>query len=467
MLSAIGVKSIEDLFSEIPAKVRMQRPLNLNAPMSEHALLREMRRMAGANGDLTQYVSFMGAGAYDHYIPAALRTIANRQEFVTAYTPYQAEVSQGVLQSIFEYQSMITALTAMDVSNASMYDGATAMAEAANMCAVETRRDRILVSETVHPEYRAVLDNYAWARGYKVEVVPAANGVTDAAAVAKMVAGAGAGADGTGAGTGADGAGTGAGAACLIVQTPNFYGIVEDLAALFQTAHDHKALTVAVVDPLALGILEAPGNQGADVVVGEGQALGNPVSFGGPFLGFMACRDSLIRRLPGRVVGMTKDHDDRRGFVLTLQTREQHIRREKATSNICSNQALNALTACVYLSLIGKEGLREVGVQCINRAHYAAERIAALPGYKLAYPKAPFFKEFLVETPLPARRIFDKLSEQQILAGVPMDTFGKVGKAGERSGGVKAGENQLLIAVTESRTREEIDALVRALEGLK
>ena len=456
MLSAIGVKSIGDLFSEIPAKVRMQRPLNLNAPMSEHALLREMRRMAGVNGDLTQYVSFMGAGAYDHYIPAALRTIVNRQEFVTAYTPYQAEVSQGVLQSIFEYQSMITALTAMDVSNASMYDGATAMAEAANMCAVETRKDRILVSETVHPEYRAVLDNYAWARGYRVEVVPAANGVTDVAAAAKMVAGAGAEADGVG-----------AACACLIVQTPNFYGIVEDLAALFQTAHDHKALTVAVVDPLALGILEAPGNQGADIVVGEGQALGNPVSFGGPFLGFMACREALIRRLPGRVVGMTKDHDDRRGFVLTLQTREQHIRREKATSNICSNQALNALAACVYLSLIGKEGLREVGVQCINRAHYAAERITALPGYKLVYPKAPFFKEFLVETPIPARHIFDKLSKQKILAGVPMDTFEKVGKAGKRSECVKDGENRLLIAVTESRTREEIDALVRALEGLK
>ncbi|HAZ21017.1 MAG TPA: aminomethyl-transferring glycine dehydrogenase subunit GcvPA [Firmicutes bacterium] len=445
MLSAIGVKSIGDLFKEIPEKVRMQRPLNLGAPLSEHALLREMRRMAGANGDLTQYVSFMGAGAYDHYIPAALRTIVNRQEFVTAYTPYQAEVSQGVLQTIFEYQSMITALTAMDVSNASMYDGATAMAEAANMCAVETRKNRILVSGTVHPEYRAVLDTYAWARGYQVEVIPAANGVTDAAAVAKMAAEAG-------------------GAACVVVQSPNFYGIVEDLAALFQTAHDHKALTVAVVDPLALGVLEAPGNQGADIVVGEGQGLGNPVSFGGPFLGFMACREALIRRLPGRVVGMTKDHDDRRGFVLTLQTREQHIRREKATSNICSNQALNALSACVYLSLIGKEGLREVGVQCINRAHYAAERITALPGYKLVYPKAPFFKEFLVETPLPARRIFDKLSEQQILAGVPMDALAQVGNAGKSA---KAGENQLLIAVTESRTREEIDALVRALEGLK
>lgn len=434
MLSTIGVKSIGDLFNEIPEKVRMQRPLNLNEPLSEHALLREMSKMAATNGDLTQYVSFMGAGAYDHFIPAALRAIVNRQEFVTAYTPYQAEVSQGVLQSIFEYQSMITALTGMDVSNASMYDGATAMAEAANMCAAETRKDRILVSEAVHPEYRAVLDNYAWARGYQVEVVPALNGVTDGAAAAKMTAD---------------------GAACLIVQTPNFYGIVEDLSALFQTAHNHKALTVAVADPLALGILEAPGNQGADIVVGEGQALGNTVSFGGPFLGFMACREALIRRLPGRVVGMTKDHDGRRGFVLTLQTREQHIRREKATSNICSNQALNALTACVYLSLIGKEGLREVGVQCINRAHYAAERITALPGYKLVYASAPFFKEFLVETPVPARRILDRLSGKKILAGVPMDLFGK------------GRENQLLIAVTESRTREEIDALVRELEGLK
>mgnify|MGYP001298492369 CR=1 FL=1 len=463
MLSTIGVKSIEDLFKEIPAKVRMQRPLNLNAPMSEPAMLREMRKMAGANGDLTQYVCFMGAGAYDHYIPAALRTIVNRQEFVTAYTPYQAEVSQGVLQSIFEYQSMITALTAMDVSNASMYDGATAVAEAANMCAVETRKNRILVSATVHPEYRAVLESYAWARGYHVEVVPAANGVTDAAAVAKMLAGVGAGADGAGAEAGA-----GAGAACLIVQSPNFYGIVEDIAALFQTAHDHKALTVAVVDPISLGILEAPGNLGADIVVGEGQGLGNTVSFGGPFLGFMACRDALIRRLPGRVVGMTKDHDNRRGFVLTLQTREQHIRREKATSNICSNQALNALAACVYLSLVGKEGLREVGVQCINRAHYAAERITALPGYKLVYPQAPFFKEFLVETPIPARRIFDKLSEQKILAGVPMDTFTKAANCAKcGDGSASSHENQMLIAVTENRTREEIDALVRALEGLK
>lgn len=434
MLARIGVSSVEELFREIPRTVRLSRPLDLPEPLSEPALIREMKRLAGASSNLDDFVSFMGAGAYDHFIPAALRSLLGRQEFVTAYTPYQAEVSQGVLQSIFEYQSLICAITGMDVSNASMYDGATAMAEAANMCAVQTRRNAILVSETVHPEFRAVLDTYAWARGYRVQTVPARDGITDLTEAARLCD---------------------TDAACIIIQSPNLFGHIEPLKAAAELAHAANSLAVAVVDPISLGILEAPGRLDVDIVVGEGQSLGNTPSFGGPFLGFMACRESLVRRLPGRVVGMTHDHDGRRGFVLTLQTREQHIRREKATSNICSNQALNALTACVYLSLIGKEGLREVALQCLNRSHYAAERIGRIPGFKLAYPSAPFFKEFLVETPRPADEILGRMAERRILPGVPMGRL------------VKGMDRHMLVAVTETRTKDEIDALVSGLEGLK
>lgn len=433
MLAKIGVSSVDDLFAGIPEHVRMKRPLNLGEPLSEPALLREMRRMAGENKNLDDYASFMGAGAYDHFIPAALRSILGRQEFVTAYTPYQAEVSQGVLQSIFEYQSMICALTSMDVTNASMYDGATAMAEAANMCAGQTRKNVILVSEAVHPEYRETLETYAWARGYTVQVVPLADGRTNMTEAAHMCE---------------------AGVACLIVQSPNLYGLVENLKEAADIAHAHKTLAVAVVDPISLGVLEAPGKLGIDVVAGEGQSLGNTPSFGGPFLGFLACNEALVRRIPGRVVGMTQDHDGRRGFVLTLQTREQHIRREKATSNICSNEALNALAACVYLSLIGKSGLGEVASQCLNRAHYAAGRIAALSGYKLAF-SGPFFKEFVIETPIAAEEVVRRLCDRGILAGVPLSRL------------MPGHDRQLIVAVTECRTKEEIDALVCGLEGLK
>lgn len=434
MLARIGVKSVDELFREIPSSLRLSRPLDLPEALSEPALLREMKRLASASSNLDDFVSFMGAGAYDHYIPAALRSLLGRQEFVTAYTPYQAEVSQGVLQTIFEYQSAICALTGMDVSNASMYDGATAMAEAANMCAGQTRRNTILVSGAVHPEYREVLNTYAWARSYRVNTVPTRDGVTDLAEAARMCD---------------------SDTACLIVQSPNVFGVVESLKSAAQAAHDGKALAVAVVDPISLGILEAPGNLDIDITVGEGQSLGNTPSLGGPFLGFMACRESLVRRLPGRVVGMTHDHDGRRGFVLTLQTREQHIRREKATSNICSNQALNALAACIYLSLVGKRGLQEVANQCLNRSHYAAERIGRISGYRLAYPSQPFFKEFVVETPRPADEILRRLAEHRILAGVPLNRL------------MKGMDRHLLIAVTETRTKEEIDALVSGLEGLK
>lgn len=434
MLAKIGISSVEDLFAEIPESVRLRRPLNLPEPMSEPALLREMRRLAGASADLDEYISFMGAGVYDHFIPAALRSILSRQEFVTAYTPYQPEVSQGVLQSIFEYQSMICSLTGMDVANASMYDGATAMAEAATMCVSQTRRNTILISETVNPEFRAVLETYAWARDYRVVTAPSMDGRTDADAIRGLM-------DGD--------------TACVIVQTPNFYGIIEKLDVFAEIAHAGKALAVAVVNPVSMGILESPARLGIDIVVGEGQSLGNTPSYGGPLLGFLACRDALVRRLPGRIVGMTHDHDGRRGFVLTLQTREQHIRREKATSNICSNQALNALAACVYLALIGKEGLRDVATQCLNRAHYAAGRIARIPGFTLKYPDAPFFHEFVVETPIPAAQVVQKLAERKILAGVPLDRL------------VKGAGHSLLVAVTESRTKEDIDALVSGLEGLK
>ena len=359
MLAAVGATGVEDLFAEVPAGVLMTRPLDLPAGLSEVELLADLRALAARTTPASELVSFVGAGIYDHYVPAVVDAITSRSEFQTAYTPYQPERSQGVLQSIFEFQTAICELTGMEVANASMYDAGTALAEAAILAGGQTRRGRVVLSAGVHPEYRQVVRTMAAAYGPQpVEVELAAGALTGRDALRAAVD---------------------ADTAAVVVQQPNFFGGLEDLAAAAAVAHDAGALFIAVVDPLSLGLLAPPGEAGADIVVGEGQSLGNPMNFGGPGLGFMAVTRNLMRRLPGRLVGETRDLEGRRGFVLTLQTREQHIRREKATSNICSNHALNALAAVVYLSWLGKKGLPELAEVCLRRAAYLRERLLALP----------------------------------------------------------------------------------------
>ncbi len=433
MLETVGVRSIEELFADIPAAVRQKRGFDLPPAMSEAELYSHMLDLAGANANFHEYVSFLGAGAYDHYIPAVVGHVLGRSEFYTAYTAYQPEVSQAVLQSIFEYQTMICELTGMDISNASMYDGATAMAEAAMIACGVTRRSKIVVARSVHPEYRAVIQTYA--RGGDLEVVEVdfqkESGQIDAAALAGHMPGAG----------------------CVLAQQPNFFGCIEDVQTIGEIAHKNGALFVVAVDPLSLGILRAPASYGADIVVGEGQSLGIPLSFGGPYLGFFAVTEKLMRRIPGRVVGATTDVRSQRGFVLTLQTREQHIRREKATSNICSNQALCALAATVYLSWLGKQGIQDLGRHCLQKAAYTKDRISALPGYKQAF-SAPHFKEFAVRCKVGTGTVLNELLKEKIIAGYALgNDYPEL-------------EDALLISVTEKRNRRQIDALVSGLEGL-
>jgi glycine dehydrogenase subunit 1 len=428
MLRAIGVERMEDLFAEIPQELRLQGLLNLPRGMDEIALRAHMHRLAGQNMDVSKCVCFLGAGIYDHFAPAVIEAILSRGEFLTAYTPYQPEVSQGLLQAMFEYQTMICKLTGMEVSNASMYDGATALAEAALMAWHHTGRRRIVVSQTVHPHYRHVVRTYASAADLEVQQIPGADGVT---AVDAHIP------DDT---------------ACVLWQHPNFYGNLEPMADLTALAHERRALAVVAVDPIALGILKPPGEYGVDVVVGEGQPLGLAMGFGGPLLGFYACKDEYIRRLPGRIIGETVDVEGRRGFVMTLRTREQDIRRERATSNICTNEALMALAAAVYLSTMGKQGLRKVANLCLQKAHYLAKRLTELPGVELVYPRARFFKEFVVSLPRPAEEVAQALLPNY-LAGLPLSRY----EAGR--------EHHLLIAVTEKRTRQEMDEFVHALRG--
>ncbi|HYF78136.1 MAG TPA: aminomethyl-transferring glycine dehydrogenase subunit GcvPA [Symbiobacteriaceae bacterium] len=434
MLRDIGVNSTEELFAaNIPADVRLQRPLNLPPALTEMEILSHVRDLTSSNANLQEYTCFLGGGAYDHYIPSAVDTFLQRGEFLTAYTPYQPEISQGVLQVIYEYQSMVCELTGMDLSNASMYDGASAMAEAAGMVVAQTGRKKVVVASSVHPNYRRVVKTYMHGIGVEVIEAPLDHCELDLnkleALITEDVAG-------------------------FIVQQPNFLGHVEQVRAIEQMVHAKGGLYVVAVDPISLGLLEAPANYGADIVVAEGQSLGNYVSFGGPYLGVMATRDKFSRRIPGRIVGATVDTRGQRSFVLTLQAREQHIRREKATSNICSNQALNALAATVYLTLVGKEGLREVATLSLQKAHYAAAQIAKLPGYAMAC-KSAFFKEFTVSCPQPADQINKQLLGKKILGGIPSSVdYPHI-------------TNAMTLAVTEKRTRAEIDALVAALGEVK
>lgn len=439
LLDAVGVGSVDELFAEVPPAVRFAGELALPSGVSEAELTAELTRLAAADCPASGLVSFLGAGVYDHHVPAIVEAIVGRGEFLTAYTPYQPERSQGVLQSIFEYQTAVCELTGMDVSNASMYDAGTALAEASFMAGGQTRRGRVVVSEGVHPEYREVLATESAGFGPRPQWSPlAAGAATDLAAL---------------------GAALGDDVAAVVLQQPNVFGALEDMEAAARLAHDAGALFVAVVDPLSLGLLVPPGDYGADVAVGEGQALGSPMGYGGPGLGFMAVTRKLMRRLPGRLVGETVDVEGRRGFVLTLQTREQHIRREKATSNICSNHALNALAAVVYLSWLGKEGLPVLAELCARRAAYLRERLLELPGVVL-YTAGPVFREFAVRLPMPAARLAEALVPRGFLAGVAMSRFAAA-FAGDAARGDL--DDVLLVAVTEKRTREQLDAFVAAV----
>jgi glycine dehydrogenase subunit 1 len=429
MLATIGVGSLEDLLAGIPPKARLSRPLALHPAMAETDLVRHLRGMAAANADADSHACFLGAGSYDHAIPSPINHMILRGEFFTAYTPYQPEASQGTLRSIFEYQTMMAELTGMDVANASIYDGASSLAEAALMAHAVTGRREIVLSRGVHPLYRRVVETYCEGPDLRLRDVPLGDGITDQDALRKAA---------------------GDATAAVLVQYPNFFGCLDDVRAAGEIAHAAGALLVVVADPVNLGLLTPPGALGADIVVGEGQGLGVPMSYGGPNLGVFAAKRELVRRMPGRLVGATVDRDGHRGFVLTLQTREQHIRREKATSNICTNVALCALMATIYVSILGKHGLRRVGELSTAKAHYAAAELAKVPGVRLRYG-APFFKEFTLELPKAPDRVVRRLLRDRILAGVPLRSFDRTMKQG------------LLVAVTEKRTREEIDAFAAAL----
>lgn len=430
MLSSIGVESFAELISSIPPQIRIKRPLDLPTPLSEVEISAHMRELSEENQDLGHNISFLGGGSYDHWVPAAVSSIIERNEYYTAYTPYQAEVSQGTLQTIYEYQSLICELTGMGVANASMYDGASATAEAALMSYSITGRDAILASDGLNPAYYQVLMTYVQGLGLRVRRIPLSAGRTDWNRLEEMLD---------------------EGVASVIIQNPNFLGAVEDLGQIGELVHKVGALLVMVVDPVSLGLLKPPGKYGADIAVGEGQALGNPTSFGGPYLGFFTCRREFLRRMPGRLVGATTDSQGRRGYVLTLQTREQHIRREKATSNICTNQALNALAATVYLTLLGRDGMRDLALLCLQKSHYAQKRIAEIDGFKSVYP-SPFFKEFVVNPPFSSERIIESLAQKGVFVGPDLGRFGM--------------GNGFLVATTEKRSKEEINLLVEGLEEM-
>ncbi|MGI6584716.1 MAG: aminomethyl-transferring glycine dehydrogenase subunit GcvPA [Gracilibacteraceae bacterium] len=430
MLESIGAKSTEDLFTDIPEELRLGRKLNLNNPLSEIELSEHMKSMSKKNKSTEDLICFLGAGAYDHYIPSVVKHLTMRSEFYTAYTPYQPEISQGTLQAIFEYQTMICSLTGMDVTNASMYDGATACVEAAMMAVENARRSSIIVSKTVHPEVRAVLKSYMRFRDVEVIEADMADGTTDVEKLKSLVE---------------------AGTAGVIVQNPNFFGIIEDLTEIEKMVHENKALLIDYVDPISLGILKSPGESGADIVAGEGQPLGNSLSFGGPYLGFLATTSKLMRKMPGRIVGQSEDVDGKRAFVLTLQAREQHIRRYKATSNICSNQGLNALAAAIYMTTMGKKGLKEVAEQSAKKAHYAMKLLTSSGKFKLLFNK-PFFKEFALVGETPSGKVNSELLKHNILGGFELEK-----KYPEL-------KNCLLICVTEKRTKAQIDKLAQVME---
>jgi len=429
MLAKVGAKSLDELFDVIPETVRLREPLNIPPAMTEMDLEAHLGRLASNNIGADRAVCFLGGGCYDHFVPAVVDVVAGRSEFYTAYTPYQAEASQGTLQTGFEYQSLICELSGMDVSNASMYEGATAATEACLMArAASGKTGSIVVSETVHPEYRQTLETYLVDLGTKLVVAPAKDGLTDPAALAKLID---------------------AQTACVLLQHPNFFGLLEPMDALVSAAKSAGVPVVQAFDPMSVGLLKRPGDYGVDVAVTEGQALGTPMQYGGPFLGVFACKNNFVRKIPGRVVGQTVDRRGNRCFVLTLQTREQHIRREKATSNICTNQGLLALRASVYLALMGPQGMKEAAELCWAKAHYAADRLSQVKGLSVRFSGA-FFKEFVLKTPGKAEQYLSPLLKAGFHAGVPLGRW------------YKGMDDCLLVAVTEKRTKDEIDRLADA-----
>lgn len=427
MLKVIGLSDIDSLFDAIPESVRLKRDLNVPKAQSEVELMKNLKVLSNKNLNVDNYTCFLGAGSYDHYIPSVIDQLLLRQEFFTSYTPYQPEISQGTLQVIFEYQTMISELTGLPVVNASMYDGATSMTEAAIMACESTKRTEILVAKSVHPENRQVLNTYAKFRDMTVTELNYENGQVDFEDLKNKLN------DNT---------------AAVIIQSPNFFGIIEDVKKAADIAHENKSLIILNADPISLALLKSPEESGVDIAVGEGQPLGNPMNFGGPTFGYMAVTEKLMRKIPGRIVGQTVDKEGNRGFVLTLQTREQHIRREKATSNICSNQALNALAATMYMTLMGKEGLRKVAELCYYKSHYAYDELIKTGKFSPVF-NAPFFKEFVVKSSEQVDKLNEKLLKKNVLGGY---------EVGLQYPELKGG---WMIAVTEKRTKEEIDDLVR------
>ena len=420
MLESIGLSSIDQLFSHIPDELKLKGELNLPSGMSELEVSSAMKKIAAKNVVFGSI--FRGAGAYDHYIPSIVKSVTGKEEFLTAYTPYQAEISQGVLQSIFEYQTMICELTGMDVSNASVYDGANAAAEAVNMCC-ERSRKVVFCSAAAHPDTIAVVKTYCWAAGHELVLLPVKDGKTDLDAMASQL--------------------DKKTSACLYLQSPNFFGQLEEMEKAAEMIHSVGAKLIAGCNPIALGLLKTPAEQGADIAVGEGQPLGMPLSFGGPYLGFMAATQAMMRKLPGRIVGETVDVDGKRAFVLTLQAREQHIRREKASSNICSNQALCALTASVYLATVGPDGLKQAASLCYQKAHYLAQQLCSIPGVSLRY-SGTFFHEFVTDQK-DSDKLLSALEQQGILGGYPLADGG------------------ILWCATEKNTKEEMDRVVEII----
>ena len=426
MLRDIGVSSFEELLAPIPEPLRYRKPLNLPLGKSEWEVKTRLTAMARRNLNATAHVCFMGAGSYDHYVPSTVNAVAGRSEFVTAYTPYQPEVSQGTLQVIYEFQTMICELFGMEAANASLYDGGTALAEAVLLAQGHTNHNVVLWSESVHPHYRQTSRTLSHALGLTFRKMPLRSGTIHADDLGKELSG---------------------DVAAVVFQYPNFFGIVEDIAPMIKRAHDAGALAIVVADPMAMGVLEAPGKLGADIVVGEGQALGNTMSYGGPYLGLFACKLNLVRRAPGRITGITKDVDGRRGFVLTLQTREQHIRRDKATSNICTNEGLMATRATIYMSLLGPQGFQQIGDACLRRCAYLRAGLSKINGVKLPFG-GTHFKEFVLQVPGGVSAFLEFMAKRNILAGVPLHRFGM---------GLDDG---LLVAVTETRTKDEMDNYV-------
>lgn len=430
MLGEIGVDSFEDLLSPIPDRFRFKGELDLPPALSELELQRDMSQLSSRNTG-AGYTCFLGAGAYDHFVPAAVDHVLLRSEFYTAYTPYQAEVSQGTLQAIFEYQTMISRLTGMEFANASVYDGASAAAEACLMALRICRSDRILIAGTLNPRWAGVVRTYLDREGFEINEIPFLDsGLLDLQAAGELAEG---------------------GAAALLVQYPDYFGLIQDLEPIAQLIHGAGGLLITAADPVALPLLRSPGDAGADIVVGEGQSMGISLSYGGPYAGFMASRLKYARKMPGRIIGRTVDRAGQTGYVMTLQTREQHIRREKATSNICTNQALMALANTVYLSLMGEEGFREISSQCFQKSHYLYSGLLGIEGVEPVFGDTHFFREFAVRFPIPAVEVLEDLSSAGILAGLPLQELG---------------EGVMLVTATEKRTKEEMDSYISAVGSI-